>query len=89
MLHHEIVAMCVDADVVVEGEGILQGGVHDARCFARTGDAVDSGVWFVVGPFAVVDDVLGRVGAATQYESSHYSVSFHDNVAVSAVNVFL
>ena len=56
MLHHEIVAMCVDADVVIVGEGILQGGVHDARCFARTGDAVDGGVWFVVGPLAVVDD---------------------------------
>ena len=81
--------MCVDADVVIVGEGILQGGVHDARCFARTGDAVDSGVWLVVGPLAVVDDVVGRVGAATQYESCHYPVSIHNNVAVSAVNVFL
>lgn len=59
MLHDAVVAVGIDADVAVVGEGELHDGMEDAVRFREAGDAVDDMVGQgVVDPLSVVDGAV-------------------------------
>ena len=85
VLHDAVVAVGVDADVAVAGEGELHNGVEDAVCFREAGDAVDDVVGLgVAEPLAVVDSAVGGFGRRQEGEIGHdVSILFDHEGAVS------
>ena len=85
VLHDAVVAVGVDTDVAVAGEGELHDGVEDAVCFRHAGDAVDDMVGQgVVEPLTVVDGGVGGFGRGQEGEVGHdAAVVFHHEAAVS------
>ena len=85
VLHDAIVAVGVDTDVTVAGEGKLHDSVEDAVCFREAGDAVDNVVGLaVVEPLPVVDGAVGGFGRGQEGEVGHNAtVVLHHKGAVS------
>ena len=85
VLHDAVVAVRVDTDVAVAGEGELHDSVEDAVRFRETGDAVDDVVGLaVVEPLPVVDSAVGGLGRGQEGEVGHdATVVFHHEGAVS------
>ena len=85
VLHDAVVAVGVDADVAVAGEGELHNGMEDAVRFREAGDAVDDVVGLaVVEPLPVVDSAVGGFGRGQEGEVGHDAVVvFHHEGAVT------
>ena len=70
MTHYDVVAMCVDADIVCLGEGEVQYRLHNAFFGRQRRDAVDNVVGSrIVEPLSVVNLLVGGVGAGDEGKS--------------------
>ena len=87
MLHDAVVAVGVDAQGGVTLQGEVKNRLEDALHFSRTGDAMDGGVWAMMGPGTLFNYIVGRVVPSSQEEGGHNFSMVDAHVAVAALNV--
>ena len=91
--HDNVFLVGVDTDVGIKAFAIVQYSVENAMRVGRAGDAVDDMIGFVVEPLAVVDDLVGDVGAGNQGEGADNRSCFICHYVAAAqfdvVNEFL
>ena len=87
VLHDAVVAVSVNAKGGITLQGEMQNRLEDALHFSRTGDAMDGGVWAMVGPGALFNYIVGRVVPSSQEEGGHNFSMVDAHVAVAALNV--
>ena len=87
VLHDAVVAVGVDAQGGVTLQGEVKNRLENALHFSRTGDAMDGGVWAMVGPGALFNYIVGRVVPSSQEEGGHNFSMVDAHVAVAALNV--
>ena len=65
VLHDAVVAVSVNAKGGITLQGEMQNRLEDAFHFSRTGDAMDGGVWAMVGPGTLFNYVVGGIVSTT------------------------
>ena len=65
VLHDAVVAVGVDAQGGVTLQGEVKNRLEDALLFSRTGDAMDGGIWAMVGPGALFNHIVGGIVSTT------------------------
>ena len=88
VLHDAVVAVGVDADVTVVGEGECHDVVKHMVDFRETGDAVDNMIGrFIVEPLPFVDDPVGGFRRSEEGEIRHHPILLHHHKAPSSFHV--
>lgn len=70
--HGHVVAVCVDADVVVLVHGELHNEMEYAFKCPAAGNAVYGGIGLFIQPFTVVNDAICRVGTFSKHKGGFY-----------------
>ena len=88
VLHDEVVAVCVDANVVGMSEAIAENVCHYTMMIWQTRHAVNDIVGaFVVNPFTLLYLAISDVGSGDKGKGSDVRIVFFQQIAVAVLNV--